>query len=119
MSRHTLSILCAWLVPLLAATANAQSPPAPKTAAELNQQATQLLLAFARSAESAKSPARARAAYRTIVDAYDADNATARAALGWKKVKGEWQLAVTADKLPPDAATPAQTKSVDDAWRTA
>ena len=114
MSRETRSIVCAWLTAALAA-----QTPAPKSEAELGQQAIQVLLGFARTAETYKSPSRAREAYEQIVEHYDTEHAASRTGLGWKKVKDVWQQVTQADKLPKDAATPAQSKQVDDAWRIA
>lgn len=93
----------------------AQSP-APKNEAELDKQVAQLLIAYARSAESLKLPSAARRVYEQILDHYDIDHPTARAGLGWKKVKDEWQQVTPPDKLPADAATAAQRKQVADAW---
>jgi hypothetical protein len=97
----------------------APSGSAPKTVQELDAQVTKLLVAFARTAESSKLPSRARTAYEQILDHYDGDNAAARAGLGWKKVKGEWQQVTPLDKLPADAANDAQKKTVDAAWDAA
>jgi hypothetical protein len=115
MLRETRSTVCAWLIAALAA----QAPAPPKSEAELDQQAIQALLGFARTAETYKSPSRAREAYEQIVEHYDTDHAASRTGLGWKKVKEVWQLVTQADKLPKDAATPAQSKQVDEAWRIA
>lgn len=97
----------------------AQAAPAPKTEAELDTQAAQALVGFARNAETWKAPSRARAAYQQVLDHYDADHSSARAALGWKRVGDEWQLATPAPRVAADAATPAQRKLIEDAWRTA
>lgn len=101
----------------VAAALGAQNAPRPTTEAELDQQVIQALVGFARSAETWKAPARARAVYEQILDHYDNENASARAGLGWKRVKDEWQVGTPPDKLPKDAATPAQHKLVADAWR--
>ncbi|MFY9344360.1 MAG: hypothetical protein WAT39_17845 [Planctomycetota bacterium] len=109
-----------WFVGVLFAAALAgQAVSAPKTDAELDAQVIQALVGFARNAENWKAPSRARAVYEQILDHYDTDNGTARAGLGWKRVKDEWQVATPPDKLPKDAATPAQQKQVEDAWRLA
>ncbi len=100
-----------WCTAFLAAQA-----PAPKDELELDKQVAQLLVAYARTAESSKLPSAARRAYEAILDHYDVEHAAARAGLGWKKVKGEWQQVTPVDKLPADAATPAQKKAVADAW---
>ncbi|HEX5050738.1 MAG TPA: hypothetical protein VFZ65_03100 [Planctomycetota bacterium] len=103
----------------LTAAVAAQAPPAPKTEEELDKQVIQTLVGFARSAENWKTPSRARAVYEQILAHYDLDNASARAGLGWKKVKDEWQVATPSDRLPKDTATPAQQEQVANAWRQA
>lgn len=89
---------------------------APKDEAQLDKQVAQLLVGYARSAESYKMPSVARRVYEQILDHYDVDHPTARAGLGWKKVKGEWQQVAAPATLPADAATAAQKKVVADAW---
>ena len=107
------------VVPWFVATLAAQTEPPPKTEAELDQRVVAALVGFARSADTWKSPTRARRAWQQILDHYDSDNASARAGLGQKRVKGEWQVVTPPAELPKDAATPAQKKQVDDAWRIA
>lgn len=94
----------------------AQTPPSPtQRIATVEQQVLQALIGFARAAESAKLPSRARVAYETILEHYDLENPTARKGLGWKQVKGEWQ-APAAGSLAVDAAGPDQRKKVAEAW---
>nr|MBP8300053.1 hypothetical protein [Planctomycetota bacterium] len=63
----------------------AQTPPSPtQRIATVDQQVLQALIGFARAAESAKLPSRARVAYETILEHYDLENPTARKGLGWK-----------------------------------
>ncbi len=102
---------------LFACVATTQQPGAPKNEQELDRQVAQLLVTFARTAETSKLPSRARMAYEQILDHYDIENAAARAGLGWKKVKGEWQQGPV-DKLPADAATTPQRNAVTTAWVT-
>lgn len=106
----------------------AQAPPAPKTApkaaAEPSEQkiareAAQLLIVFAKTAEGQRAHDDARRAYREVITHYEPDNATARAALGWKKVKAEWQQATPESALPKDACPPAQRKPITTAWMAA
>jgi hypothetical protein len=102
-----------------ALTAQAPPPAPPKTELELDKQVTAVLVTWARMAESLKLPSRARAVYEQILDHYDVDQPTARAGLGYKRVKGEWQQVTPRDKLPADAGTPAQRKTLADAWAVA
>jgi tetratricopeptide (TPR) repeat protein len=105
--------------PTPAPAAGAKDAAAPANEAELGKQAASLLVAFARVAESNKMPARAREAYEMVVAQYDADNATARAGLGWKRAKKEWQQATPSDKLPANSNNLDQKKVVTDAWTVA
>src|SRR5262245_4705151 len=107
--------LVAWLTATALGAQNAPAPP-PKTEQELDKQVATQLVAFARMAESMKLPSRARRVYEQILDHYDIDQPPARAGLGYKRVKDQWQQVTAPDKLPADAATAAQKKSVDDAW---
>lgn len=100
---------------VLVSALGAQDPP-PKTEAELSQQVAGALVGFARSAETYKVGSAARRAYEQVLDHYDPNHTAARAGLGWKRVGDEWQEVDPAAKPPPDAATPAQRKSVQTAW---
>jgi hypothetical protein len=97
----------------------AQAPSAPKNDQELDRQVVQVLVGFARSAESWKAFARAREAWQQILDQYDSDHSAARIGLGWKKVGGVWEQTTPTERLPASKATAAQMKQVAEAWRVA
>ena len=84
--------------------------------AELEKSAAKTLLQFARSAKSRKVGPRAKQAFDLVLE-YDDENSTARKALGYKKVKGEWQLGPK-EKLPEwkDAADNDKRFRITDAW---
>lgn len=89
---------------------------AAQRAAAVDQQVAAQLVGFAQRAESGKQPARALRVYRDVLEHWDAANAAARKALGWKQQKGEW----TPPAAPPkavDTATTDQRKRLDDAWK--
>lgn len=97
----------------------ASDPAAPKSRAELDQKVATLLVAFARTAEANKLPSQARRTFEQILDHYDTDNPPARAGLGWKRGKGEWQQTTPSAKLPPDSGNRDQQRTVAQAWTKA
>lgn len=101
-----------WHLPFLAlslaAAAAAQTPPAddlPAREAKLRQTGAQLLLSCARTAESNKQFAQARATYELVVAHYDAENKAAKTAL--------------ARPAAPDQGNPSQQRSAEQAWTLA
>ncbi len=97
----------------------AQKPAPPPDVLAVEKEIVQALVGFARHAETYKAPSRARSVYATILAYYDTDNASARAGLGYKRVKDEWQQVTPPDKLPADSANPQQRDTVAKAWRPA
>jgi hypothetical protein len=79
---------------LFGRTALAQDDLA-KAEQELVKKTVSALTSFANTAKSAKVGQRAKQAFDLILE-YDAENATARRELDWKKERGEWV------QLPPD-----------------
>ncbi len=67
-----------------------------KEEADFNKQATRTLMQFASFARGKKVQTREKEAYDLVIASYDENNARARKALGFRKVKGEWQ------EGPPD-----------------
>lgn len=118
--------LCRSLVlSCLLAPLSAQDPPQdagkPDVAAleaELQQNAVQTLLGFARAAESDRLRTRAKTAYEMILQDYDGECRAARTALGFRKQGGAWHEA-PADKLPKwiDSGNPQQRQRVTTAWQ--
>ena len=120
--RNPLLLLVAVVSLALALPAQAPSaqgaPPDFKTReAELARGAAAALLSFASNARSQKVLSRAKQAYDQILAHYDADNAAARAALGFKKVKDKWELPAE-EKRPKwdDKANNDQRYRVVDEW---
>ncbi|MCC7063442.1 MAG: hypothetical protein IT456_11595 [Planctomycetes bacterium] len=97
------------LLALCAAPLAAQNATAAELAEreqKLHTSAVQVLLSYARSAESNKLPSRAVAAYELVLAHYDAENKIAKAALA--KAKGA-----------ADQGTAAQRRSTDQGWTLA
>ena len=97
------------LLALCAAPLAAQNATAAELAEreqKLHTSAVQVLLSYARSAESNKLPSRAVAAYELVLAHYDAENKIAKAALA--KAKGV-----------ADQGTAAQRRSTDQGWTLA
>lgn len=104
MIRIAISLL---LLPAIAALpAQAAPKPAAEREAAVDQQAANLLLAFARNAKP-KLPSKAFAIYDEVLDYYDAGNRIALQGLGWRQVAGDWQPP-DQPLQPLDTATPAQ-----------
>lgn len=97
------------LLTLCAVPLAAQTPTAAELAEreqKLQASAVQILLSYARSAESSKLPSRAVAAYELVLAQYDAENKAAKAALA--KAKGA-----------ADQGNAAQRRSTDQGWTLA
>jgi hypothetical protein len=97
-----------WLSSLSAVAAVVAQAPAPAAAtgpltdaevtrleADLDRAATASLLVCAHTAESNRAGSQAKYCYQLIIDLYDADNFSARQALGYHKDKGQWVPAPT------------------------
>jgi hypothetical protein len=102
---------------LLCAAAVGQAVDFAKEEAALQKQCSQALINFARNAELSKVKNRAKQAYDLVIDQYEIENAVARQALGYKKIKDKWELPKE-DKRPrwEDRATNEQRFRVVDEW---
>jgi len=112
-----LAVLCVTTV--AAAQNKAPAAPAnpPSPTATLDAEATKLLNSFAKSAESYKAFSFARDAWSMLRDHYDGTHRGALLGLGFREVKGEWQVPPAAAKPPVDAATPQQRTTIETNWR--
>jgi len=99
-----LLVLALCTAPLVAQTTTAEELAVREQ--KLQTSAVQILLSYARSAESNKLPSRAFAAYELVLAHYDAENKTAKAGLA--KTKGN-----------ADQGTAAQRRSTDQGWTLA
>ena len=100
--------------------ATAQDPFAAEEL-DLHKKCTSTLLSFASTAKSNKVGQRAKQAFDLVIGSYDADNAAARAELGWKKDKGQWvaeQDPKKKKKWVDKASYEARFKVVDEWYKT-
>jgi hypothetical protein len=88
-----------------------------KDEAELQKKASVILVRFAENATRNKVGPRAKQAYDLVLDHYDLENAAARHALGFTKVKDKWEQGAL-DKRPKweDKANNEQRYKVIDEW---
>lgn len=84
-------LIGALVCPAVVAPAQESDEAFRKAEDALAAKASRLLMSFASFAKRNKVGPRAKEAYDTILEHYDADHAGARRALGYRKKKGEWE----------------------------